>query len=482
MSMAAPSIRERRVVAIVAGAIAVLHVVWLHHVRFDDAYITFRYGANLARGQGLVFNVGDRIMGSTSPGECLLAALAYLVAGRDRLLGVMASLGCIAWVAEGAVLFVLLRASLGRLGAAAIGLAAALGIANGAPWVALETHVAAAFALLALHLAITRRPFAAPLAAAAATMMRPDAALLMAPLFALAIVDLRRAAWKPAALYVALLLPWVLFATAYFGTPLPQSAVRKFAQTDLLTYAEHAATLLAFPLGMAEGWRLLAIAMWGLAVAGGVALVKREKRLAALVAYPAIHLAAYLVLRPDVAFAWHLYPATLGFSVLVMAALVSFEGAVRTPGRIVAFTFVAYAAFECGRFAILDSHRGPFGGRDGVYRAIAKYLRAHARPTDRIGCEEVGTIGYLTDLPMNDNAGLTTRDPMAIYLDFLAKRPTDLRFMILGKGDLENTAPFYAGRTLTPVDIGGYVRFIVDLEETPRSAPASPPTPSSPQP
>jgi hypothetical protein len=32
----------------------------------DDAYISFRYAENLARGQGLVFNVGERVEGYTN--------------------------------------------------------------------------------------------------------------------------------------------------------------------------------------------------------------------------------------------------------------------------------------------------------------------------------------------------------------------------------------------------------------------------------
>lgn len=48
---------------------------------FDDAYITFRYAANLARGFGLVFNPGERVLGTTSP------LFTFILAAGGRLLG-----------------------------------------------------------------------------------------------------------------------------------------------------------------------------------------------------------------------------------------------------------------------------------------------------------------------------------------------------------------------------------------------------------
>src|ERR1700682_2995626 len=48
---------------------------------FDDAYITFRYAANVARGFGLVFNPGERVLGTTSP------LFTFILAAAGRILG-----------------------------------------------------------------------------------------------------------------------------------------------------------------------------------------------------------------------------------------------------------------------------------------------------------------------------------------------------------------------------------------------------------
>ncbi|MCS6911199.1 MAG: hypothetical protein NZM11_11645, partial [Anaerolineales bacterium] len=47
----------------------------------DDAYITFRYARNLIGGAGFVYNVGERVLGTTTPAYTLLLALGALISG-----------------------------------------------------------------------------------------------------------------------------------------------------------------------------------------------------------------------------------------------------------------------------------------------------------------------------------------------------------------------------------------------------------------
>jgi hypothetical protein len=50
----------------------------------DDSYITFRYARNLLAGLGLVYNSGERVLGTTTPVYTLLmAGLASLLRTQD---------------------------------------------------------------------------------------------------------------------------------------------------------------------------------------------------------------------------------------------------------------------------------------------------------------------------------------------------------------------------------------------------------------
>jgi hypothetical protein len=69
--------RGHRIAAAVAVGAVVLHGVATDPRLSDDAYISFRYAANLASSSGLVFNVGHRVEGFSNPLWTLLLAGAY---------------------------------------------------------------------------------------------------------------------------------------------------------------------------------------------------------------------------------------------------------------------------------------------------------------------------------------------------------------------------------------------------------------------
>jgi hypothetical protein len=46
------------------AALLVVQIFSFSGVRSDDAFISYRYGQNLATGVGLVFNPGERVLGS----------------------------------------------------------------------------------------------------------------------------------------------------------------------------------------------------------------------------------------------------------------------------------------------------------------------------------------------------------------------------------------------------------------------------------
>ena len=75
-----------------AVAITVLTAILLFHIGAyfnfseDDPGISLRYAADLAEGQGLVYNSGERVEGYSNFGHVILLASLYrFVAGGDRL-------------------------------------------------------------------------------------------------------------------------------------------------------------------------------------------------------------------------------------------------------------------------------------------------------------------------------------------------------------------------------------------------------------
>jgi hypothetical protein len=453
-----------------SAGLLVLWIAAFHDLRVDDAFITFRYGQNLARGMGLVFNPNHRVMGSTSPGESLLSALVYGVAGFQATPGVMAALGCAGWIAQATVVFFVLEERLGRLRAGIVAAGVAVGAAGSAQWVALETNLAAAATLWAVALALRARWVPAAAACALAGLFRPDAYIACAPLAFLCVRELGRAAWRPALALTVLSAPWAVFATLYFGSPVPQSAVAKYHQTGAVAYALHvvrdvpAQTFAGMP---AAG----KVAFWGAVIAGGFVLVRAEARLGILLAYAAMHAAAYVALAPDPNFSWHLYPLTLVAVVSALTFLATLAGRLKGAPRLVAaVTIVAGCGVQSVAFARSHATDVWFGARDAAYRKVAAYLSAHADPGDIVDSEEVGTLAYYTDLRMNDHARLVTPYPGDVFWRLTHGRTTRLRWLVLNGAQMQlgREAPYYEGREMVLFREGGWGFYVVDIR-APRS-------------
>ena len=215
--------------ALLSGA----YVAFSRHWLCDDAFISFRYAANLVAGNGLVFNVGERVEGfSNFSWTMLCAAAAWL--GLDPVRCAQ-GLGILCFLGTGLVLAAASR----RLGAllplAAVGFLLHRHEAEFASC-GLET---ALFTLLVTALCATllaaERPrgfaFAGVLAGLLA-LTRPDGAIFGLPAGIAALVaSLRQRRMAPFVAYalpaLGLLVPFLLWRHSYYGDWLPNTFYAK---------------------------------------------------------------------------------------------------------------------------------------------------------------------------------------------------------------------------------------------------------------
>lgn len=195
----------------------------------DDATISLRYAHNLAQGHGLVFNLGERVQGFTNPLWTLLLALGAL-RGSHLAWAITLGLAC-TWAT-----LVILHACARRLELRAWQFALVVLLAFACqPVLAFSTsglenaatHMLVSACLLAL---LAGRPNLVLLSAALALLGRLDSAPLLAPLVVLAWLRAgtstraRLTACRRGLAFGLLVLGgWLVFATLYYGYPLPNT-------------------------------------------------------------------------------------------------------------------------------------------------------------------------------------------------------------------------------------------------------------------
>jgi arabinofuranosyltransferase len=234
----------------------------------DDAYISFRYAANLLDGHGLVWNVGERVEGYTNFLWMMIVTPFIALGIEPGQASVILNLVCFVCV-------LLLTARLERLLLSPDGEAGRRAPAF-APLLAatcypmacfatsgLETIFVALMALVAVERALAGRPFLAGLAGIAGVMAHPDQALLYCAL-GLALLTFRpglRALLAYAAPFAFIYLPYFLIRWRYYGDFFPNTYYAKAAD---LTNWPQGATYIGIAFVTAGLWAMMPAALVGL--------------------------------------------------------------------------------------------------------------------------------------------------------------------------------------------------------------------------
>lgn len=400
----------------------------------DDAYITYRVARNLANGLGPVFNPGERVLSVTTPGYMLL--LAALSPFSQDYVALGLALNGLALLATGALLIDLSRQPrrpelnwLAALVAVAVGLtfpllSEAIGMETPLYLAALLAAFAAYQRAIAAPASDQRWLLTAAAAAAAAFLLRPDGLLAGLTLASHWLITRRRLPWPALGLGLLLSLPWVLFAWAYYGSPLPNTLAAKLTQGLDAAAPTWGPQLRVVAQGWAAAQPITALAaLLGLLIA----LLERPGLRLLLLAWAGLYIGLHALL--DVrGYFWYYAPLA------PLAGLLAGDGAVwllhtvdrqlhqprfsshrnlilSAAAALLLATLLFPAALQASKLARRPELRQRELAYQRTGQALAELCAASSGPANQpVGLAEIGLIGYLSDCRVVDFAGLVQPD------------------------------------------------------------------------
>lgn len=428
----------------------------------DDAYITYRYARNILAGNGFVFNPGEHVLGTTTPlYTLLLALLATPFGGANANFPFLSYL--INSIIDGVTCLLLYR--LGKISRAPLlGIATSLGFAL-APFSVtfsiggLETSLYV-FLLVGVALTYLQDHFEwAACLAALAFLTRPDALILILPLFLDFLFQTYQMArgnhgWQKKNtiqqfLRVILIFTipcaiWFAFAYYYFGSPFPNSVSAKALayhlpeNSALVRLLQHYATPFSEDKtfgkwGIVAGLLLYPTFAWF----GALQWIRQTKRSLAFVLYPWLYFLAFAIANPLI-FRWYLTPPLPFYFLCIFLGILTFleqlfKAVSRDHPQLAFWQLPTQILFTIliPTCLILPAWRlHPDHGQDRLapemayiqlelyYKEASDFLMTYspvALPQTTIAAGDVGVLGYYTDAKILDTVGLNSPQTLAYY-------------------------------------------------------------------
>lgn len=284
---------------LVIGLAAAAWYSWKTPYGFDDTWITYRYSKNIALGHGYVYNLGERVQGTSTPLYTLILALAGVLAGWQVIPEASMIISLLSFCLS-TVLIVLVGQRLhSRLAGV---LAAAMFLASPAilrtATSGMETGLYCALILLSFYLYLSQKLIGAFVVGSFCALIRLDGGLVLAVLTGMYLIERRQLPWRALALPAVFLLAWFSFAFFYFGSLLPASFIAKQYHTG------HHKISLWMLYALIEN-RLIFLA----AMAGLVALwLAKARQAVPLLIWSLLYVLAYSVAELDF-YPWYVSPA-----------------------------------------------------------------------------------------------------------------------------------------------------------------------------
>ncbi|MDZ4723547.1 MAG: hypothetical protein SGI97_06555 [candidate division Zixibacteria bacterium] len=387
----------------------------------DDAYITFRYAENLAAGQGFVYNVGERVLGTTTPLFTFLLSFFSLVGLPTPSSALVLSL-----IFSGLTAAFLYRFAQ-SLGFTRLAFLPPLVYSFWPRSLVAETSgmETALFTLLvtaAFYYQHKRLDMYAIGMATLATVTRPEGMGLLLLILFVNVWQHRERIRKYLRIAGGILIPWIIFATFYFGSPIPNSIRGKLA-----LYSQFGQMPLWDTVVYLMGWH--SIFGWVIFVFAliGARWLWHKQGYGRLEVVWLFGMIAFYSLSSSKVFFWYITPIYPVYILFISASCVQLADAMKLRERAFSYARIAGGAVLIAGLIWISLPTVRYYAAyqetlERVHKQIGLYLFTQGKAGDRVAAEDIGYMGYYSQLSILDRDGLISPEfhiynRQARYLD-----------------------------------------------------------------
>jgi hypothetical protein len=365
---------------------------------YDDAFITYRYAQNLVAGKGLVYNSGEKVMGTTAPLFAIIACLPVILTVSVQKFFLFFNLFCEWGILYCVYVYFFKKKSL-LLFFLFTSLFALDPIINRVSIGGMEADLFLLVSFSGIILYLKGRKNLAAILLASAYFLRPEAIILLLVMFSYDWYHNRRFPLLQTIIVLLGIGIPLCFIYGYYGQILPQSVVAKssIGREPLIPLIQN--ILIPDPLFYL---------IFPLALIGFVENFRKDIIFGITGTWLMLYILAYILKAPHT-WSWYFYSTDVIQLIFASLGLYSLLMRLRK-GREIRAAYQAWI-FSLPLFVwfLVALIRGRSGVEKNVYGELEKDFRHSVRPSDNLFfADDIGALGFFTGGSIYDNQKLVT--------------------------------------------------------------------------
>lgn len=376
---------------------------------YEDAFITFKYSENLASGNGLVYNLGERVYGTTTPFfAIILASFKYF--GVSSIISSLI-INLISESITSLIVYKYLKDYSLGIASFFISLLFVFSPSN-ISW-SIQGMETAFFGMLiatSFYNLYKKNYQLALLFAFLSAITRIDGLSVVLVIILFTMLEKKLFAFRILIMPLLLFVAWLIFLQIYFGSFLPNSMLAK-----LILYSGHSTSIfpnasVIFSKFFFSGYYSSSI-ITILFIIGSFVVIRTQIRFLPMIIWFYIYYIA-LIVSKTLIHGWYLVPPLFVFITvsgvgilflfnILLSTLPKYDNHLRIA------LFVSIILFSAMALMLkLDQMKSELNYEEAVRKPIGNYLRNNTPQNSTVFLEPIGIIGYFSNRYIFDDAAL----------------------------------------------------------------------------